>query len=178
MSAVASVRKELGVRTIFNVLGPLTNPAFAKRQILGVYNDGLVEVVANVLAALGADHAMVVHSRDGLDEISICAATHVCEVRGSDVKSYEVEPETFGLKRHRIEELAGGDVKTNARIAREILDGRDGAARDVVCANAGAALYVSGMVESLREGADMARDAIVTRKALRKLEELVAESNA
>ena len=99
-------------------------------------------------------------------------------MRGSDVKSYEVEPETFGLKRHRIEELAGGDVKTNARIAREILDGRDGAARDVVCANAGAALYVSGMVESLREGADMARDAIVTRKALRKLEELVAESNA
>lgn len=178
MSAVTSVRKELGVRTIFNVLGPLTNPAFAKRQVLGVYTDELVEVIANVLAALGADHALVVHSRDGLDEISICAATHVCEVRGSQVKSYEVEPEMFGLKRHRIEELAGGDAKTNARIAREVLDGRDGAARDVVCANAGAALYVSGMVGSLREGADRARDAIVTGKALRKLQELVAESNA
>jgi anthranilate phosphoribosyltransferase len=178
MSAVAGVRKELGLRTIFNVLGPLTNPAFARRQVLGVYTDALVEVIGRVLASLGADHALVVHSRDGLDEISISAPTHVCEVRGLELRSYEVGPETFGLRRHSIEGLAGGDARTNARIAREILDGRDGAACDVVVANAAAALYVSGAVSSLRDGADMARESIMTRKALRKLEELIAESNA
>ncbi len=178
MSAVAGVRRELGVRTIFNVLGPLTNPAFAKRQILGVYTDGLVEVIARVLAALGAEHALVVHSRDGLDEISVSAPTHVCEVREGEMRSYEVDPETFDIRRSPIEAIAGGDAKMNARIAREILNGREGAVRDVVIANAGSALYVSGMAGSLREGAEMARQAIVTRKALRKLEELVAESNA
>jgi anthranilate phosphoribosyltransferase len=178
MSAVAGVRRELGVRTIFNILGPLTNPAFAKRQVLGVYSDDLVEVVANVLAALGAEHALVVHSRDGLDEISISAPTHVCEVRDGKLQSYELEPETFAVRRYAIDQVAGGDVKTNARIARDVLEGRGGAPRDIVVANAGAALYVGGMAGSLREGGEMAREAIFTRKALQKLEELVAETNA
>ena len=178
MGAVAGVRKELGVRTIFNVLGPLTNPAFARRQVLGVYTDELVEVVARVLNALGAHHALVVHSRDGLDEISVSAPTHACEVRGGEVRSFELEPETFGVRRHSIEAITGGDAKTNARIAREILEGREGAPQDVVVANAGAALYVGEIATSFREGAEMAREAIRTRRALRKLEELIEESNA
>ena len=178
MGAVASVRKELGVRTIFNVLGPLTNPAFAKRQVLGVYNDELVEVVARVLAALGADHALVVHSRDGLDEISVSAPTHICEVRNGELRSYDLDAEAFGVSRHPIESIGGGDAKTNARIAREILDGREGAPQDVVVVNAGAALYVGEVASSLRQGAEMARQAIRTGRARRKLEELVEESNA
>ena len=176
MSAVAAVRRELGVRTIFNILGPLTNPAFARRQVLGVYSDALVEVVARVLLALGAEHAMVVHSRDGLDEISVSAATHVCEVRDGVLRSYDVTVEDFGLPAHSLEAIGGGDVKTNARIARSILDGTSGAARDVVVANAGAALYVSGSAKSLRDGAAQASDAISSGRARRKLELLVEES--
>jgi anthranilate phosphoribosyltransferase len=133
MSAVASVRRELGVRTIFNVLGPLTNPAFARRQVLGVYAERLVETVARVLAALGAVHALVVHSRDGLDEISISASTLVCEVREGEVRTYEVTPEELGVRTHAIDEVTGGDVAHNAEIARAVLNGSGGAARhDIV----------------------------------------------
>ena len=177
MSAVAAVRRELGVRTIFNVLGPLTNPAFARRQVLGVYADRLVETVANVLAALGADHAMVVHSRDGLDEISVSAPTLVCEVRDGQVRSYEITPEEIGLRTHAIEELTGGDAKTNAEIARKIFDGESGARADVVAANAGAALYVAGRADSIREGVDLARNAIGSGAAREKLQELVDVTN-
>ena len=159
MSAVASVRRELGVRTIFNVLGPLTNPAFAKRQVLGVYSERLVEVVARVLAALGAEHALVVHSRDGLDEISVSAATRVCEVRNGEVRAYELTPEELGLARHSIDDVAGGDTRENARIAREILRGTNGARHDIVVANAGAALYVAGEASSFEEGVERPRAA-------------------
>lgn len=176
MSAVAGVRRELGVRTIFNVLGPLTNPAFAKRQVLGVYSDHLVEIVANVLLALGAEHALVVHGRDGLDEISVSAPTHVCEVHKGAVRSYEITPADGGVETHNIEDLAGGDVKTNASIARSILGGRSGATQDVVALNAGAALYVAGAADSIREGVILARKAIVSGKALAKLEELITAS--
>jgi anthranilate phosphoribosyltransferase len=176
MGAVAAVRRELGVRTIFNVLGPLTNPAFARRQVLGVYNDELVEVVANVLLALGAEHALVVHSRDGLDEIAVSAPTHVAEVFEGQVRSYEVTPADFGVGEHRIAALAGGDARTNAQIAREILSGRPGAGRDVVVANAAAALYVAGSAANLREGADMAGEAISSGRAMAKLDELIAAS--
>lgn len=176
MGAVAAVRRELGVRTIFNVLGPLTNPAFARRQVLGVYSDDLVEVLADVLLALGATHAMVVHSRDGMDEISVSAKTHVGEVRDGRVRSYEVSPHDFGVATHPIAALAGGDVKTNALIAREILAGKAGPGHDVVVANAGAALYVGGSAQNLRDGAAMARDAIADGRAKKKLEQLVAES--
>ena len=178
MAAVASVRKELGVRTIFNVLGPLTNPAFAKRQVLGVYAERLVDVVARVLAALGAQHALVVHSRDGLDEISVSAATRVSEVRDGAVTAYEVTPEELGLGRHSIEELGGGDARRNAEIAREILGGANGPRHDVVVANAGAALYVAGLAPSIRDGVARAKDSIASGSAAAKLQQLVQETNA
>lgn len=178
MSAVAAVRRELGVRTIFNVLGPLTNPAFARRQVLGVYSERLVHVVARVLAALGAQHAMVVHSRDGLDEISVSAATHVCEVKDGEVNAYELTPEDIGVGRHSIEEIAGGDARTNADIARAILTGAtNGARRDVVAANAGAALYVAGSAPTIRDGVELAKESIASGRAYEKLQQLVAATN-
>ena len=178
MSAVASVRRELGVRTIFNVLGPLTNPAFAKRQILGVYSDHLVEIVAQALMALGAEHALVVHSRDGLDEISVSAATHVCELRHREIRSYEFHPGDGGVEMHPIEAIAGGDSKMNASIARSVLEGRPGAQQDVVVVNAGAALYVAGVADSIRDGAAIARQTITSGRALAKLEELIAATRS
>ena len=174
MGAVAGVRRELGVRTIFNVLGPLTNPAFAKRQVLGVYADHLVDVVARALLALGAEHALVVHSRDGLDEISVSAPTHVCELRDGEIRAYDITPNDLGIDIHPIEALAGGDANENARIARSILDGEEGARRDVVAANAGAALYVSGAARTLRDGVEMARAAMASGAARAKLDELIA----
>ena len=175
MGAVAPIRRELGVRTIFNLLGPLTNPAFARRQVLGVYAAHLVEVIARVLLALGADHAMVVHSHDGLDEISISAPTHVCEIRGGEIRDYTLEPESLGVERAPIEEIAGGDSTENARIALAILSGEtDDARRDIVAVNAGAALYVSGAVSTLRDGVALASNTIASGAAMRKLEELAA----
>src|SRR5688500_9197962 len=177
MSAVAGVRRELGVRTIFNVLGPLTNPAFARRQVLGVYSDRLTDTVARVLAALGADHALVVHSRDGLDEISVSAPTHVCEVRDGEVRSYDVTPEEIGVREHSLEELAGGDAAQNAAIARAVLGGENGARHDVVVANAGAACYVAGLAPSIRDGVELARESIRSGRATEKLQQLIAISN-
>jgi anthranilate phosphoribosyltransferase len=177
MSAVAGVRRELGVRTIFNVLGPLTNPAFARRQVLGVYADRLVETVAHVLAALGAEHAMVVHSRDGLDEISVSAPTRVCEVRDGHVRTFDITPEELGVKTHDLDELAGGDVAANADIARSVLAAGNGARHDIVVANAGAALYVAGLAPSIRDGVALAHESIVSGAAQRKLEELIAITN-
>ena len=177
MGAVVGVRRELGVRTMFNVLGPLTNPAFARRQVLGVYADHLVDILAEVLLALGAEHAMVVHSRDGLDEISVSAPTRVCEVVDGAIKRYEVTPADFGVEVHDIEEIAGGDAAANARIARAILGGEPGARADIVAVNAGAALYVAGAAASVREGVALARAAMATGAALRKLEELIAVTN-
>jgi anthranilate phosphoribosyltransferase len=177
MGAVAAIRRELGVRTIFNVLGPLTNPAFARRQVLGVYSLHLVDIVARVLLALGADHAVVVHSHDGLDEISISAATCVCEVRGGELRSYELQPEEIGVERHNIDEIAGGDSRENARIAREVLGGGSGPRTEIVAANAGAALYVSGAAPTVRDGVTMARESIASGRAMAKLQELVAVTN-
>jgi len=177
MSAVAAVRRELGMRTIFNVLGPLTNPAFARRQVLGVYGARLVATVARVLAALGAEHSMVVHSEDGLDEISVSAPTYVSEVRNGQVSSYRLTPEELGLRRHALSELAGGDANANASIARTILDGGNGARHDIVVANAGAALYVAGMAASVREGVALAKESIARGHAAQKLQELVEVTN-
>ena len=173
-SAVMGVRRELGIRTIFNVLGPLTNPAMARRQVIGVYTMRLVEVIANVLVALGAEHAMVVHSHDGLDEISISAPTRIAEVRDGAVRVYEYEPE----RQHPIEEIAGGDAKRNAAIARAILRGEESAAAEIVAVNAGAALYVAGLAPTIRDGAQIAREAIASGKAQAKLEELIAATRA
>ena len=176
MGAVAAVRRELGVRTIFNVLGPLTNPAFARRQVVGVYSDHLVDIVAQVLLALGAEHAMVVHSRDGLDEISVSAPTRVAELRDGKIREYEVTPEALGVRRHSLEAMAGGNVADNARIALKILGGEVGARADIVAANAGAALYVSSAAADLPQGVALAREALSSGRAKRKLEELIAVS--
>ncbi len=178
MGAVAAVRRELGVRTIFNILGPLTNPAFARRQVLGVYDDALVEIVASVLLALGAEHAMVVHSRDGLDEISVSAPTHVCEVKERRIRSYELTPEEAGVAPHNLDEIAGGDPKRNAEIARSVLEGKGGGPQDVVALNAGAALYVAGVAGSVREGVSMARQAIVSGRAMAKLSDMISASRS
>lgn len=173
MSAVIGVRRELGVRTMFNVLGPLTNPAFARRQVLGVYTDSLVEVIARVLLALGSEHAMVVHSRDGLDEISVSAPTHVCEVGYGEIRSYDLVPEDLGIARSPISAVGGGDPKENARIARSVLEGLEGPRADIVAANAGAALYVAGIAPTIREGVALARNSIAEGRAVEKLRQLV-----
>jgi anthranilate phosphoribosyltransferase len=171
MGAVMGVRRELGVRTVFNVLGPLTNPAFARRQVLGVYSD-----LARVLVALGSEHAMVVHSRDGLDEISVSAPTHVSEIHDGQIRAYDLTPESIGLRTHPVEDIAGGDSRENARIARAILAGEDGARADIVIANAGAALYVAGISPTIRDGVSLAREAIKSGEATRKLDSLIATS--
>ncbi|HEV7920329.1 MAG TPA: anthranilate phosphoribosyltransferase [Thermoanaerobaculia bacterium] len=178
MKAVVGVRRELGIRTIFNVLGPLTNPAFARRQVIGVYSDHLVEVIGRVLLALEAEHALVVHSRDGLDEISVSAPTRICEVRDGGMRVFQLEPGQLGLPTHSIEDVAGGDAAMNARIAREVLGGGDGAARDIVIANAGAALYVAGAAPTLLDGAALARHALASGAAKAKLDELVSASRS
>lgn len=178
MAAVAGVRKELGVRTIFNVLGPLTNPAAARRQVLGVYSRHLLPIVAEALRELGSVHAMVVHSADGFDEISVSAETYVEELRDGQIRSLILTPEDLGLQRHSIDALGGGDAKRNAQIAREVLSGAPGAAREIILANAGAAIYVSGLSGTLREGVDAARSAIDSGKAMAKLDELVRVTNS
>jgi anthranilate phosphoribosyltransferase len=177
MAAVIGVRRELGVRTIFNALGPLTNPVFPRRQVLGVYSDELVEKAARVLMNLGAQHVIVAHSRDGMDEISLSAPTHVCELRDGELRSYDLRPDDLGLPEHPLEALAGGDAAHNARIVRAVLEGEEGARRDAVLAAAGAALYVSGTAATLRDGVATAREAIASGAALRKLEELIAVTN-
>jgi anthranilate phosphoribosyltransferase len=176
MGAVAAVRRELGVRTLFNVLGPLTNPAFARRQVLGVYAPHLVEVVAQVLQALGAEHALVVHSHDGLDEISVSAPTRVAEVRDGAIRIYELTPADAGVMMHDLQALAGGDAAENADITRAVLEGESGARQDVVVANAGAALYVAGLAPTIAAGVELARDAIASGGAREKLQELVDAS--
>ena len=179
MAAVVGIRKELGMRTIFNLLGPLTNPARAKRQVLGVYAPHLVPLLGKVLFALGAKHAMVVHSDDGMDEISPSAGTEVCEVRADGgTRRYRIEPEDLGLERSPAGALRGGDAATNAAIARRVLAGERGAARDAVLANAAAAIYVGGIASNLRSAADLARESIDAGWAARKLEDLVSATQA
>jgi anthranilate phosphoribosyltransferase len=179
MAAVVGIRKELGMRTIFNLLGPLTNPARAKRQVLGVYAPHLVPLLGKVLFALGAKHAMVVHSDDGMDEISPSAGTEVCEVReDGGTRRYRIEPEDLGLERSPAGALRGGDAATNAAIARRVLAGERGAARVAVLANAAAAIYVGGIASDLRSAADLARESIDAGWAARKLEDLVSATQA
>ncbi len=169
MREVMPVRRELGVRTIFNLLGPLTNPAGARRQLLGVYAAHLVPLIGQVLAELGTDHALVVHGADGLDEITTTGATHVAEVRGGEVRCYEIEPEHFGLPRARLADLAGGTPEENAARMERLLAGEPGPLADVTVANAGAALYVGGLAADLAAGAALARAALAAGAAGAKL---------
>ncbi len=171
---VAGVRRELGVYTTFNLLGPLSNPAHAPCQIVGVWNPALVERVAGVLAAMGTERAWVVHGQDGLDEVSVAAKTTVAEARNGEVRVFEIEPNDFGLWRGSLEHLRGGDPETNAAIIREVLSGnRRDEARALVVANAAVALLVGEKATDLREAADLAEKSVDNGAALKKLELLI-----
>ncbi len=174
--AVAGLRRELGVRTVFNLLGPLANPAGARYQVMGVYEPRWVPIIGGVLAALGAAHAFVVHG-EGLDEIAITGMTHVCEVKGASVDRFAMVPEDIGLPRHPEPEIAGGDAERNARILRDVLSGQRGGPRDAVLANAAAALVCTGAAKDLKEGVRVAERAIDGGAAAEKLARLVAASN-
>jgi len=172
MREVIGVRRELGVRTVFNVLGPLTNPAGARRQLVGVYAPGLVLLVARVLADLGSEHALVVHGSDGLDEITTTGPTTVAEARDGEVRAWEVTPEELGLPRAALDDLRGGSPEDNAAAMRRVLAGEPGPLADVTAANAGAALWVGGAAPDLRSGVDRARELLAEGAGARKLDEL------
>ena len=171
-------RKEMAVRTIFNVLGPLTNPAGAPNQVIGVFDGELVEPLANVLKQLGSRHVMVVHAEDGMDEISISAPTHVAELKQGEVSSYTVAPSDFGMGSASLDELRVDSAAQSLAMIRAVLADNPGPARDIVCLNAGAAIYVSGCADSLAAGVEAARAAISDGKAAAVLQNLVATSNA
>jgi anthranilate phosphoribosyltransferase len=174
MKFVAPVRAELPFRTIFNLLGPLTNPAGARRQLVGVFGGAYVRPVAEALGSLGAEKALVVHGTDGMDEITVTDKTLVAEVGDAGIEEYEVSPEDFGLPLHDPDGLLGGDAHLNARILRDILSGTEtGAARDVVLLNAGAAIYVSGEAKTIEEGVRLAGESIASGAALGALEDFV-----
>ena len=169
---VMPVRNSLGVRTLFNVLGPLTNPAGAPRQLMGVYSAELVETIAEVLLDLGSTHAMVVHGRDGLDEITTTRETDVAEVRAGAVHHRVLTPEEFGFERVTLDELAGGDPERNSQLMLRVLAGEPGPLLDISLLNAGAAIYVGGRAETVGAGVQQAREAVEAGGATRKLEEL------
>ena len=176
---VAGIRRELGIQTTFNLLGPLSNPAGAPRQIVGVWRRDLVVRMAKVLAALGVERAWVVHGEDGLDEITVAANSFVAEAQGGTVKTFEIEPKAFGLWRGSLEHLRGGDARANAQIIREVLSGkRRDEARALVIANAAAALFVGGRSDSLLSAAETAEASVDSGAALKKLTELVEATNA
>lgn len=170
-------RKEMAVRTIFNVLGPLTNPAGAPNQVVGVFDRALVEPIANVLARLGSRHVLVVHSEDGLDEISIGAPTQAAEMIEGEVRCFEITPGQFGMKTGSLRDLAVDSVSASLGKINDALDNHPGAARDIVALNSGAAIYVSGLAESLAQGVDRAREVLASGAAKGKLAELAAFTN-
>jgi anthranilate phosphoribosyltransferase len=177
MKYVGAVRKELGFRTVFNILGPLTNPAHPKRQLLGVYDEYLIEPLAKVLVELGVKRGMVVYGMDKLDEISLSSPTKLCEIKDGTLHTYEIKPEDFGLSRCKKEDLAGGDPKENAAITLAILNGERGAKRDAVLLNAGAALYIGEKAKSMQEGINLAARLIDSKKALKVLEDFIKVSH-
>jgi anthranilate phosphoribosyltransferase len=178
MRHAAAARREAGGRTVFNLLGPLTNPAGATAQVIGVPAPGLVEKLGHALAELETKHAFVVHGVDGIDEISLSDETEVAEVRPRSVKRYRVKPQDFGVARERREDLAGGDAAANAKIIRDILEGERGPRRDFVCINAAAALVAAGRATDFRKGALLAAKAIDSRLALLKLKALIEFSQS
>lgn len=178
MKYVAPIRKELGIRTVFNILGPLSNPAGANMELMGVYDQSLVESLAQVMANLGVNRGMVVYGQDSLDEISMCAPTSVCEIRDGKFTSYEITPEQFGYERCEKGALTGGTPAENAEITKAILKGEEkGPKRQAVCLNAGAALYIAGKAASIEEGVKLAESLIDSGAALKKLEEFIEETN-
>jgi len=177
MKHAAAVRKEIGIRTIFNVLGPLTNPAGARRQVMGVFAADLVRTIAEVMVRLGVEHALVVHSADGLDEIALSAPTHVCEVRRGTITSYDLTPEGMGLPAVRLEDIRAETPEASAGAIRAILAGAKGPRRHAVLPNAGAAIYVAGVASDLADGIGRAAEAIDSGAAAAVLEKLVRLSH-
>ena len=178
MKYVAPIRKELGIRTVFNILGPLSNPAGANMQVMGVYDEKLVEPLARVLSNLGVKNAMVVYGQDCLDEISMSARTSVCEIKDGKFRSYEIEPEQFGFKKCDKEELVGGTPEENAKITLSILNGEKGPRREAVLMNAGAAFYVAGKADSIEDGVRLASEIIDSGRAKKQLEKFIEYTNS
>ena len=169
MKYAMPARKQIAEKTVFNILGPLTNPASATHQLVGVYDGRWTEILARVLKNLGSVHTLVVHGKDGLDEITTTARTKVSEAVQDSIKNYELSPEDFGFKKSRLEDLSGGDAATNANILVDILNGASGPRRDIVLLNAAAAIYVADKAASIKEGIVLARDSIDSKRAIEKL---------
>lgn len=177
MKYVASVRKELGFRTVFNILGPLTNPAKPSYQILGVYDEYLLEPIAKVLQNLGIKRALVVYGQDKLDEISPSSKTSICEVNQDDLKFYEISPKDFGMDLCKKEDILGASSKVNADITRKILNGEQSPKRNAVLLNSGAGFYITGKAHSIKDGIELAKEVIDSKKAINTLEKLIKISN-
>ncbi len=177
MKYVGTIRRELGFRTVFNILGPLTNPALPSMQLLGVYDEYLLGPLAQVLINLGVKRGMVVYGQDKLDEISLSSPTSICEIKDGWIKSYCVTPEDFGFSRCKKEDLRGGTPEENAKLTRAVLSGEKGPRRDAVLMNAGASLYICGKAGSMKEGVGLAADIIDSGKASATLEKLIEVSN-
>ena len=178
MKYVAPVRKELEIRTMFNLLGPLTNPASAKRQIVGVYSKELTITFARVLQKLGSEHVLVVHGEDGMDEISITGKTFIAELKNNKITEYIIDPSLFGLKKGSLKDIIVQDSEHSKNIILDILDGNHSVARDIAVLNAGAAIYVSGLTKDMGTGILMAKEKIDDGHALNKLNQLIEASNA
>ncbi|MGE4357380.1 MAG: anthranilate phosphoribosyltransferase [Candidatus Omnitrophota bacterium] len=173
MKYATPVRRELGIRTIFNLVGPLTNPAGATNQLLGIYDDKLGKKVAQVLGSLGTRHVLVVHGLDGLDEVSTNAETFVWEWYKGELKEYKIAPEDFGIKRSSLDKLKTPDLETSKKIALEVLEGKESPYYDIVVLNSGCGLYAADKVKDIKEGVNMAREVIKKGRAKKKLEELI-----
>ncbi len=178
MKHAMPVRRQLGIRTVFNVLGPLTNPAGAKRQVLGVFRRGLTETLANVLLELGTERAMVVHGSGGMDELSTIGETKISEIKNRNIETYTFSHESVGISGTDLSAIAGGDAEENARILTAVFDGAKGAPRDIVVLNAGAAIYISGITSSIKDGVHVAQDAIENGAARKKMKELIEFTNS
>lgn len=170
-------RREMAVRTIFNVLGPLTNPAGAPNQVLGVFSKDLVEPLAHVLKRLGSEHVLVVNAEDGMDEISIATPTFVAELNAGEVKTYTIQPEDFGMSRADLEQIRATDSAHSLEIIKSVFDNTDGPAKDIVCLNAGAAIYAAGLTASLADGVTKAQQVVASGAVAEKLEQLIAKTN-
>ena len=177
MKYVGPIRKELGIRTVFNILGPLSNPAGANMELMGVYDQSLVEPLAQVMANLGVVRGMVVYGQDKLDEISACAPTSICEFQDGTYRTYVIQPEDFGMKTATRDALKGGTPQENAQITRDILNGEQGAKRNAVLLNAGAGIYIGGKADTFREGVELAASLIDGGQVKQKLEDFIKESN-
>ena len=177
MKHAIGARKEMAVRTIFNVLGPLTNPAGAPNQVIGVFDGDLLEPMASVLKQLGSHHVMVMHAEDGMDEISISTATRIAELKDGEISSYTISPGDFGMELASLDEIRVNSAEQSLDMIRQVFADNPGPARDIVCLNAGAAIYVAGCAESLAAGVDAARNAISSGKAAEVLQNLVVQSN-